>query len=187
MWEDLQRPRSFLHRSISLLLRDSFAVFHHRLSLHHFAGPGHLERAGAVDVSGYCDGSLLYSFRDYERVVTWCVRPTGSTSCSGGRRLRRARLHLWRNLASAKISNDGGSASSRMTCQSSTTTADCGYGAAVGQFTGKERDAETGLDYFGARYMSSVQGRFTSPDDFVGGPLGSCRRVPDRNWIPQGL
>jgi RHS repeat-associated protein len=32
------------------------------------------------------------------------------------------------------------------------------------QFTGKERDAETGLDYFGARYNSSSQGRFTSPD-----------------------
>jgi len=30
--------------------------------------------------------------------------------------------------------------------------------------TSKERDAETGLDYFGARYMSSAQGRFTSPD-----------------------
>jgi RHS repeat-associated protein len=32
------------------------------------------------------------------------------------------------------------------------------------QFTGKERDAETGLDYFGARYYSGAQGRFTSPD-----------------------
>lgn len=31
-------------------------------------------------------------------------------------------------------------------------------------FTGKERDAETGLDYFGARYFSGAQGRFTSPD-----------------------
>jgi RHS repeat-associated protein len=31
-------------------------------------------------------------------------------------------------------------------------------------FTGKERDAETGLDYFGARYFSSAQGRWTSPD-----------------------
>jgi RHS repeat-associated protein len=30
--------------------------------------------------------------------------------------------------------------------------------------TGKERDAETGLDYFGARYMSSAQGRFLSID-----------------------
>ena len=32
--------------------------------------------------------------------------------------------------------------------------------------TGKERDAETGLDYFGARYFSGAQGRFTSPDPF---------------------
>src|SRR5580658_4714079 len=32
------------------------------------------------------------------------------------------------------------------------------------RFTGKERDAETGLDYFGARYLSSAQGRWTSPD-----------------------
>ena len=29
---------------------------------------------------------------------------------------------------------------------------------------GKERDIDTGLDYFGARYMSAAQGRFTSPD-----------------------
>jgi RHS repeat-associated protein len=33
--------------------------------------------------------------------------------------------------------------------------------------TGKERDAETGLDYFGARYFSGAQGRFTSPDPKV--------------------
>lgn len=31
-------------------------------------------------------------------------------------------------------------------------------------FTGKERDSETGLDYFGARYYGSNMGRFTSPD-----------------------
>jgi len=30
--------------------------------------------------------------------------------------------------------------------------------------TGKERDAETGLDYFLARYYSGAQGRFTTPD-----------------------
>jgi RHS repeat-associated protein len=32
------------------------------------------------------------------------------------------------------------------------------------QFTLKERDVETGLDYFGARYYASVQGRFAGAD-----------------------
>jgi len=36
------------------------------------------------------------------------------------------------------------------------------------KFTGKERDAETGLDYFGFRYYSGAHGRFTSPDPFMG-------------------
>ena len=35
------------------------------------------------------------------------------------------------------------------------------------QFTAKERDVETGLDYFGARYYASVQGRFSSPDPLL--------------------
>ena len=30
--------------------------------------------------------------------------------------------------------------------------------------TGKERDTESGLDYFGARYYASSMGRFMSPD-----------------------
>src|SRR5713226_4392220 len=32
------------------------------------------------------------------------------------------------------------------------------------KFTSKERDNETGLDYFGARYYASAQGRFTGAD-----------------------
>jgi hypothetical protein len=47
------------------------------------------------------------------------------------------------------------------------------------KFTGKERDAETGLDYFGARYFSSAQGRFTSPDPLI--------IHPDRLVEPQRL
>lgn len=31
-------------------------------------------------------------------------------------------------------------------------------------FTGQLRDEDTGLDYFGARYYASVQGRFLTPD-----------------------
>jgi RHS repeat-associated protein len=37
-------------------------------------------------------------------------------------------------------------------------------------FTNKERDYETGLDYFIARYYSSAQGRFVSPDEFKDSP-----------------
>ena len=35
------------------------------------------------------------------------------------------------------------------------------------KFTGKERDSESNLDYFGARHMSSPMGRFTAPDPSV--------------------
>ena len=37
------------------------------------------------------------------------------------------------------------------------------------EFTSKERDVETGLDYFGARYFSGAQGRFTGPDPLNAG------------------
>lgn len=52
-------------------------------------------------------------------------------------------------------------------------TTGAGFGVADGlreQFTSQERDVETELDYFLARYYSSKQGRFTSPDEFKGGP-----------------
>jgi len=38
------------------------------------------------------------------------------------------------------------------------------HGFTVYHFTGKERDAESGLDYFGARYYGSSMGRWMSPD-----------------------
>jgi RHS repeat-associated protein len=46
-------------------------------------------------------------------------------------------------------------------------TTGMGYSVADGirqRLTSKERDVETGLDYFIARYYSSTQGRFTSYD-----------------------
>jgi len=39
-----------------------------------------------------------------------------------------------------------------------------GTDAAENHFTGKERDSESGNDYFGARYYASSMGRFMSPD-----------------------
>jgi RHS repeat-associated protein len=46
------------------------------------------------------------------------------------------------------------------------------------KFTGKERDAESGLDYFGARYYGSTLGRFMIPDP---GNTGADERVP-QSW-----
>jgi RHS repeat-associated protein len=45
----------------------------------------------------------------------------------------------------------------------------CPAGWLLTVFTGKERDAETGLDFFGARYHSAAQGRFMIPDPSSGG------------------
>jgi len=38
------------------------------------------------------------------------------------------------------------------------------HASLIYKFTGKERDSESGLDNFGARYMSSSMGRFMSVD-----------------------
>jgi RHS repeat-associated protein len=53
------------------------------------------------------------------------------------------------------------------------------------KFTGKERDTDTagsgnvaGLDYFGARYFSSAQGRFTSPDE----PFADWDQRDPQSW-----
>ena len=58
-----------------------------------------------------------------------------------------------------------------VSCAAGVTACYAGSGSLTMRFTGKERDAETsnsamgdGLDYFGARYFSGAQGRFTSPD-----------------------
>ena len=55
------------------------------------------------------------------------------------------------------------------------------------KFTGKERDGETagtdlgvGLDYFGARYFSEAQGRFTGADPFI--PF-NLKKEQFRAWI----
>jgi RHS repeat-associated protein len=47
------------------------------------------------------------------------------------------------------------------------------------RFTGKERDAETGLDYFGARYYQAKHARFTTVD-----PVYTCQEnlVDPQRW-----
>ncbi len=56
-------------------------------------------------------------------------------------------------------------------------------GFSTHKFTGKERDSESGLDNFGARYMGSSLGRFMTPD-WSAAPMG----VPYANFgDPQSL
>lgn len=70
-------------------------------------------------------------------------------------------------------------------------------GTAALRFSGKERDAETGLDYFAARYYASRAGRFVTVDPgHVGGNTGDpqswnayayARNNPFRFIDPTGL
>ena len=46
------------------------------------------------------------------------------------------------------------------------------------KFTGKERDQETGLDYFGAPYFASGQGRFGSADE----PFADWDQKDPQSW-----
>lgn len=48
--------------------------------------------------------------------------------------------------------------------------------------TGKERDSDTNLDYFGARYFSGAQGRFTSADP-VGGDLANPQSLNRYTYV----
>ncbi|HSR68668.1 MAG TPA: RHS repeat-associated core domain-containing protein, partial [Acidobacteriota bacterium] len=48
----------------------------------------------------------------------------------------------------------------------------------VRKFTAKERDLESGLDYFGARFYDSLTGRFLSPDPL----LASARADSPQSW-----
>lgn len=68
-------------------------------------------------------------------------------------------------LGSRRVQQKDGSTPAEVTCGNQPfgdgqTCAD----AVPQHFTGKERDAESGLDYFGARMYSSPTGRFVSPD-----------------------
>jgi RHS repeat-associated protein len=52
------------------------------------------------------------------------------------------------------------------------------YDAVNQKFTGQEHDQETQLDFFQARYFSSAQGRYTSPD----GPLLDQTPTDPQSW-----
>ncbi len=75
--------------------------------------------------------------------------------------------------------------------------ADAGAGSNYTFLTLKERDNETGLDFFEARYYASTQGRFTAPDPLLSSGLPAepaswnryvyCLNAPLKYVDPNGL
>jgi RHS repeat-associated protein len=55
------------------------------------------------------------------------------------------------------------------------------------KFTGKERDSESGLDNFGARYNSSSMGRLMSPDPIERGVLTDAACPSEHTWVELDL
>ena len=99
-----------------------------------------------LDDYAYLNGQLLV---EYEAGTTTFVHPDslGSTRLMTG--VTRAVVECDDYLPFGELLNYSG-------CS--------GSGGTSHKFTGKERDAESGLDYFGARYYGSNMGRFMSPD-----------------------
>jgi RHS repeat-associated protein len=97
----------------------------------------------------FANSGLHYALTDW--LGTKRVQVSGSGSTLGAAELNCYNLPFGNNLGDVRISD----------CRA------VGSGAADAtehHFTGKERDAETGNDYFGARYYASSMGRFMSPD-----------------------
>ena len=74
-------------------------------------------------------------------------------------------------------------------CTTGSCTGDTAINAGqTRKFTGKERDKETGLDYFGARYHAAKVGRFTTVDPAMKternltDPQQWTRKYPERLW-----
>ena len=102
--------------------------------------------------------------------VTFMVTDGGIWARSDGSRARTASTKLGGSL---NVTAVVGSATG--TGRSSVWAADAGL---LQKFTGKEWDAETGLYYFGARYFSGAQGRFTTPDE----PLVDQDESDPQSW-----
>jgi RHS repeat-associated protein len=92
----------------------------------------------------FANGGLLATYRDtntYFALNDWLGNKRAQYSAAGGL-TTYATLPFGDNLTSAGSGPD----------------------ATEHHFTGKERDTETGLDYFGARFLNSNMGRWMSPD-----------------------
>jgi RHS repeat-associated protein len=112
-----------------------------------------------ADLSGQTEGKLYFHLLD------WLGTRRQQTDYAGNPCLNFTGLPFGDGLTTIPVSNS-----------------DCAD-ATEHHFTGKERDAETGNDYFGARYYASSMGRWMNPD-WSDGP----DTVPNAKWTdPQSL
>jgi RHS repeat-associated protein len=91
------------------------------------------------------------------------VTATFSQTAGNANNTIHYQLHDWLGTRRMQTDSNG---NPEMTCVSGPfgdMSVPC-VGLSKKQFTGKERDTESGLDYFGARYYAGNMGRFMSPD-----------------------
>jgi RHS repeat-associated protein len=98
------------------------------------------------DFSGNAPNGLHFALADPLGTMRVQVTPTGPGT--GETELSCMSLPFGNDLGNPRVTNCLGP----------------GTDATEHHFTGKERDTESGNDYFGARYYSSSMGRFMSPD-----------------------
>jgi RHS repeat-associated protein len=128
-----------------------------------------LTSAYLYDLGGHVITELNGSFAPVRREVYAGGRHLGTYDDSGGYQQDLSKLTYaltdWLGTERARATSAGA------LCQTSTsqpfgdavqTMGSCSPSPAF--FTGKERDVESGNDYFGARYYNSVTGRWLSPD-----------------------
>ncbi|WP_263409587.1 RHS repeat-associated core domain-containing protein [Terriglobus tenax] len=101
-----------------------------------------------VHTNVYADGKLLGTYADDGLGIHFALSDWLGT--------KRMQIAPDNTIESTWISGPWGEDQSCVVCSVADATAK--------HFTGKERDAESGLDYFGARYYGSTMGRFSSPD-----------------------
>ena len=114
-----------------------------------------------VHTNVWAGGQLLGT---YDAVTDPNCQPSGQQNCQdgtlhfylndwlGNRRVQTDYAGVWEQDCSSLPYGD------QLDCTQSTVA------PTEHHFTGKERDSESGLDYFGARYYASSMGRFLSPD-----------------------
>ncbi|MDQ3802234.1 MAG: discoidin domain-containing protein [Acidobacteriota bacterium] len=121
-------------------------------------GSGHSRIAEVEAYEASASGQVRWLVTDHLGTPRMIINQSGSLNEVVGNEYKGVVRHDYLPFGEEILAGVGG----RTTSQ--------GYSQLDGvrmQFTGKERDAETRLDYLLARYYASTQGRFTSPDPLL--------------------